>query len=142
MENINFKAALTAPNPFEVVYWVDLLEDPQGGTIKYYNYSLKNWEPIKAASKSIDITPLVTDITNLKNNKVDKISGKVLSTNDYTTVEKTKLDSITAGAKTIVINNTITSTSAVEALSANIGKVLNDKIVALTAKVATLETTF
>ena len=33
------------------------------------------------------------------NNKVDKVSGKELSTNDYTTEEKTKLSGIAAGAE-------------------------------------------
>ena len=45
-----------------------------------------------------------TDITNW-NNKVDKVSGKQLSTNDYTTTEKNKLAGIEAGAQ----KNTITS---------------------------------
>lgn len=32
------------------------------------------------------------------NNKVDKVTGKQLSTNDYTTAEKTKLTGIATGA--------------------------------------------
>lgn len=35
--------------------------------------------------------------------KVDKVEGKVLSTNDYTTAEKTKLEGITSGAQVNVI---------------------------------------
>jgi len=35
-----------------------------------------------------------TNITNLQNNKVDKVSGKALSTNDFTNAYKTKIDNM------------------------------------------------
>lgn len=41
---------------------------------------------------------LKTQIVALLSNKVDKVSGKGLSTNDYTTADKKKLDGIAAGA--------------------------------------------
>ena len=63
--------------------------------------------------------------------KVDKVSGKGLSTNDYTTAEKTKLSGIAEGANKTIINNTLTSTSTTEALSAAQGKVLDEKISAI-----------
>lgn len=62
------------------------------------------------------------------NNKVDKVDGKGLSTNDYTTDEKNKLTGIEAQANKTIINNTLTSTSTSEALSAAQGKALDDKI--------------
>nr|DAL19046.1 MAG TPA_asm: Head fiber protein [Caudoviricetes sp.] len=40
----------------------------------------------------------MTKVTALLGNKVDKVSGKGLSTNDYTTAEKTKLSGIATGA--------------------------------------------
>jgi len=40
-----------------------------------------------------------TDLINVLNNKVDKVTGKGLSTNDYTTAEKNKLAGIQAGAE-------------------------------------------
>ena len=53
--------------------------------------------------------------------KVDKVSGKQLSTNDYTTAEKTKLDGIETGAQ----KNTITSvqgrTGAVTVSKSDVG---------------------
>jgi len=61
-------------------------------------------DPIYSASQAVNIT--VTDITNLNNlsgtntgdqdlsGKVDKVTGKSLSTEDYTTAEKTKLVAI------------------------------------------------
>ena len=47
----------------------------------------------------------------LNNNKVDKETGKVLSTNDYTTTEKEKLAGIEANANKTVVDNTLNSTS-------------------------------
>lgn len=40
----------------------------------------------------------MTKVTTLLGNKVDKVSGKGLSTNDYTTTEKNKLSGIATGA--------------------------------------------
>ena len=60
--------------------------------------------------------------------KVDKVSGKGLSTNDYTTTEKNKLAGIAAGANKTTVENVLTSTSTTNALSAAQGKTLNDKI--------------
>lgn len=44
-------------------------------------------------------------------NKVDKVTGKGLSTNDYTTAEKTKLSGIATGANKTVIDTALSSTS-------------------------------
>lgn len=43
--------------------------------------------------------------------KVDKVSGKGLSTNDYTTEEKTKLADIENGANKTIIDSSLSSTS-------------------------------
>lgn len=61
-------------------------------------------------------------------NKVDVEAGKGLSTNDYTTAEKEKLAGIATGANKTVIEDVLTSTSAANALSANQGRVLNERI--------------
>lgn len=44
-------------------------------------------------------------VSNLNGNKVDKVSGKGLSTNDYTTTEKNKLSGIAAGAQVNVLES-------------------------------------
>lgn len=62
------------------------------------------------------------------NNKVDKVEGKDLSTNDYTTAEKNKLAGIASGANKTTVENVLTSTSTANALSAAQGKVLKDLI--------------
>lgn len=46
-----------------------------------------------------DISDLENDVTNLEDTKVDKVPGKGLSTEDYTTPEKEKLAGIEAGAE-------------------------------------------
>jgi hypothetical protein len=43
-------------------------------------------------------------VTDELNNKVDKVTGKGLSTNDYTTIEKNKLSGIEAGAEVNAID--------------------------------------
>lgn len=44
--------------------------------------------------------------------KVDKVNGKQLSTNDYTTVEKTKLGNIQEGANKTIVDAVMSDTSA------------------------------
>lgn len=61
-------------------------------------------------------------------NKVDKVSGKGLSTNDFTSTYKTKLDGIATGANNTTVTDNLTSTSTTNALSANQGRTLNNKI--------------
>ena len=65
------------------------------------------------------------------NNKVDKVTGKGLSTNDYTTAEKNKLAGIASDANKTTVEDLLTSTSPTNALSAKQGKVLNDKIASI-----------
>ena len=64
--------------------------------------------------KLITLDKLGTFLDNLKNlfatktdldNKVDKVSGKGLSTNDYTTAEKTKLSGVANGAQVNTIES-------------------------------------
>lgn len=74
---------------------------------------------------------LVQKIKTWLNNKVDKVNGKGLSTNDYTTEEKNKLSGIDTGATKTTVENVLTSTSTTNALSAYQGKALNDKISAI-----------
>lgn len=62
------------------------------------------------------------------NSKVDKVTGKGLSTNDYTTVDRNKLATLN---NTTVVDN-LTSTSSTSALSANQGKILSDKSIYFT----------
>lgn len=86
------------PNPASVKYWADLVSNPNGGDLKYFNG--KDWVYVNSKATG-DITELQEDVKQLQTdikNKVDKVSGKGLSTNDYTTAEKNKLAGIAANA--------------------------------------------
>lgn len=52
-----------------------------------------------SAKQGMILKGLIIDLTTLVGNKVDKVSGKGLSTNDYTTEEKNKLSGISTGAE-------------------------------------------
>lgn len=96
------------------------------------NSNLKNEQKIiENAAEIVNLKSHTTDVIDaqlksLNDGKVDKVSGKQLSTNDYTSAEKTKLAGIAIGANNTTINNTLTSTSTTAALSAAQGKVLKD----------------
>jgi len=103
----------TAPNPIENQYWADLNADTYGNIIKTWNG--KKWVPVNdTLNDSQDDA-----IQELKTKKVDKVEGKDLSSNDFTTDLKTKLEGLSNYDDTEV----------------------RDLIIALTARVAALETT-
>lgn len=52
-----------------------------------------------SANQGMILKGLITDLTTLVETKVDKVFGKGLSTNDYTTEEKQKLSGIATGAE-------------------------------------------
>lgn len=57
------------------------------------------------------IDEVTESITNLEANKVDKVSGKGLSTEDYTTADKEKLAGIEEGANKTIVDTSLSSTS-------------------------------
>lgn len=81
-------ASTIAPNPASVKYWADLASNPNGGDLKYFDG--KEWKYVNNQATS-DIKDLRSDLTSEVKGKVDKVTGKELSTNDYTTAEKEKL---------------------------------------------------
>jgi hypothetical protein len=75
----------------------DLLMYDNGMWVKFTpDYISTEADPLFSLSAASGIS--AADIAAW-NNKVDKVTGKGLSTNDYTTAEKTKLDGIAAGAE-------------------------------------------
>ena len=131
----NIFSSNIAPNPLSVKYWADLSEDPSGSVIKTF----KNGKWVKINDIKED-NPEIDQIKSQLNNKVDKVEGKSLSTNDYTTADKNKLSGIQAQANKTTVENVLTSDSTTNALSAAQGKRLNELIEALTARVVALET--
>lgn len=87
-----------APNPKEFDYWVDLAANPKGNVIKYYAGDSK-WLPLNDDTDNDQSAR----IKALELGKVDKVEGKGLSTNDYTTPEKNKLAAIEAEANKYVL---------------------------------------
>lgn len=59
------------------------------------------------ATNAGNIADSAADITALQSGKVDKVTGKGLSTNDFTNADKTKLDGIEAQATRVLIDNTL-----------------------------------
>lgn len=130
----NIFSSNIAPNPKDVKYWADLNSDPSGMVIKVYKEG--KWVAINSNS---EVGNDITELKGMINNKVDKVSGKQLSTNDYTTAEKQKLASIATNANNTTVENVLTSDSITNALSAAQGKALKALIDSLTARVAALE---
>lgn len=147
---VSFRVSPTAPNPAETTYWIDTTDNNYKGTIKYYNANTKKWEIVNDSTNSQQneaikelsaaLQAIQATVSTLQRDKVDKVSGKALSTNDYTTDEKNKLAGIAAQAnKTNIVNN-LTTSAAGSALDAQQGKVLKDALDALTQRVTALET--
>lgn len=80
-------ASTIQPNPASVKYWADLSSNPNGGDLKYFNGN--TWVLVNNKATE-DISTLKQDVETLKESKVDKVEGKQLSTEDYTTTEKSK----------------------------------------------------
>lgn len=84
-------ASTIQPNPTSVKYWADLSSNANGGDLKYFNGT--KW--VLVNNKDTEgISQIKQQIADLEQNKEDKVEGKGLSTEDYTTQEKNKLASL------------------------------------------------
>lgn len=81
-------ASTIQPNPASVKYWADLSSNANGGDLKYFDGT--KWVLVNNKATE-DISTLKQDVETLKESKVDKVNGKQLSTEDFTTAEKSKL---------------------------------------------------
>lgn len=89
---------------------------------------------VDSALSSTSTNPVQNKVINSAlGNKVDKVSGKGLSTNDFTTAEKEKLAGITAGATKVTVDSALsgTSTNPVQ------NKVINTALAGKVGSVAT-----
>ena len=77
---------------------------------------------------------LVQKIKTWLNAKVDKVNGKGLSTNDYTTEEKTKLAGIATGANKTTVDTALNSTSTNPVQNKVINTALGNKVDKVTGK--------
>lgn len=79
MDTVRFFAANTQPNPVEVDYWVDLYDNPYGGSIKYYNGT--EWVRLAASGGIPDLSKYYTkvQVNQLLNDKasIQSVESKV-----------------------------------------------------------------
>lgn len=124
-ESPNFLASVYAPNPMEVTYWIDLFSDANGNVIKTYDG--KKWIPINNTENNKQNSQIehLSNVINEKANKKDVYT--IAQTNDAINKSKT------------IVENVLTSTSTITALSSAQGKILNDLIAELTLRVDALE---
>lgn len=105
----------------------------QGEIIVYDIDNTHNYERFKIG----DGKTVASSLPFADDNKVDKVSGKGLSTNDYTTTEKNKLAGIDTGANKTVVDSALSATSTnpvqnkvVNTAISNIKTLVGDKSVA------------
>ena len=87
----------------------------------------KKWEKATVIARNFtnyDYKILKENIELLNDDKVSKVTGKGLSTKDYTSAEQSKLKGIEVGANKTIIVNDLTTGGTTKALSAEQGKVL------------------
>lgn len=71
-------------------------------------------------------TAVSEQISSAIANKVDKVNGKDLSTNDYTTAEKDKLAGIAEGANKTIVDSALSSTSTNPVQNQVVNSVINN----------------
>ena len=89
---------------------------PNGESISENVYDIfirinNKWEQVDSLEFNIADYPTKAEMNTALNLKVDKIEGKGLSTEDYTTAEKTKLSGIAEGATRVLVDNALNPTS-------------------------------
>lgn len=89
------------------------------------------------SSKFLDLTGVTYfwgKIKTLLDTKVDKVSGKQLSTNDFTTAEKNKLSGISTGANKTTVDSALSSSSTNPVQNKVINAALETKVDAVEGK--------
>ena len=97
------------------LFYIDYKDS--NGTLQRKAINAKDAETLTGANLSTILSSSDIEIPTSKavldklDEKVDKITGKGLSTNDYTTVEKEKLAAIEEGANKTIVDTSLSSTS-------------------------------
>lgn len=119
-----------------------------GNLYDEYIYVDSKWELL--GSQTVNLSGYVTtsSMNTALANKVDKVEGKGLSTNDYTTTEKNKLAGIATGANKTVVDSDISTTSTNPVQSKAVGlkfqgvdseiSGINSSLTAKTAEITTI----
>lgn len=124
------QAAVSSPSASgSTTAFIDTISQDTNGKItvtkKNVTVATTDTSGLMSAADKIALDKAVEDISSLENDKVDKIEGKGLSTNDYTTAEKNKLSGIATGAEVnqnafgnvIIGSTTITADSKTDSLT-------------------------
>lgn len=123
-----FKVVISLPSSGESnkIYIVKDGSDANDVYQEYY-YTNGAWEKIGTHAVKVDLTPYAkkTDVNTALSGKVDKVSGKGLSTNDFTAGYKSKLDGIANGANKTIVDSSLSASSTNPVQN----KVVNDEFV-------------
>lgn len=97
------------------IYLVKSQEGEAGNIYSEYVYANGAWEQLGTYKSDVDLTPYAktTDVNTALATKVDKVSGKGLSTNDFSAAYKSKLEGVATGATA----DSAIAVATVEALS-------------------------
>lgn len=116
---VNFRASDIAPNPKEVMYWVDLKEDPLGGIIKYYDEELQYWTTIRILEGSIVkveeriqkwVSEKLQEVNDEIDEKIKEFDGRILIIEgDIRELKEGKQDKLTAGYGIDIDENNVIS---------------------------------
>ena len=101
----------------------DLSDIYRGGTTETTTVTMTDENEIK-----VEINEAYKVKKSDVDNKVDKVTGKQLSTNDFTNELKTKLDGISEGANKVIVDSELSSTSENPVQNKVITSVVNNKL--------------
>ena len=114
--NCSSIGGIFSPVPFGMVSYNGIIDCwPQDGKSDPFELSIQT-KTLIYHKLSKDFLPddvvYIAVLNGIVDSKVDKVSGKGLSTNDYTDIEKTKLNGIASGAQVNVIESVKVNNSA------------------------------
>lgn len=92
-----------------------------------HKLDLKNQSQDEAFATKEELDNSINNLASIVSNKVDYVSGKGLSTNDFTDEKSEKLEGIAANANHTIYTNNLLATIPGTALDAMQGKALDDK---------------
>ena len=132
VQNVVMQSLATAPtSPKEGQYYYNSADK------KAYQWNGSAWKPLGGAEITVDSALSSTSTNPVQNklvnaalgNKVDKVAGKVLSSNDYTDAEKEQLANLVAG--TITVDTALSDSSTNPVQNKVVKKAIEDAIAAL-----------
>jgi hypothetical protein len=120
---ILFLATKEQPNPIEVDYWIDLVANPYGGIIKYFNG--EEWVTLNVGTKA-ELFDYYTkaQVNELLNSKVDDdADNRLIRTEDLAkTVSSVSTDSANTDTVTLIIQSYTGDQTTVQLPTASTGQ--------------------